>query len=90
MNSSNRFHCGFIAQNIATALTQANLTTLDFAGYCAWAKAKENGSSCGLRYTEFIPLNTWQIQKLKPRMTEAEERIYKLEKELQELKERFI
>jgi predicted nucleic acid-binding Zn-ribbon protein len=43
-----------------------------------------------IRYEEFIPLNTWQIQKLKPRMTEAEERIYKLEQELAELKSKII
>jgi predicted nucleic acid-binding Zn-ribbon protein len=43
-----------------------------------------------LRRDEFVALNTWQIQKLKPRMTEAEERIYKLEQELAELKSRLI
>jgi predicted nucleic acid-binding Zn-ribbon protein len=43
-----------------------------------------------LRRDEFVALNTWQIQQLKPRMTEAEERIYKLEQELQELKSKLI
>jgi hypothetical protein len=43
-----------------------------------------------LRRDEFVALNTWQIQKLKLRMTEAEERIYKLEQELAELKSKLI
>jgi hypothetical protein len=43
-----------------------------------------------LRRDEFVALNTWQIQKLKPRMTEAEERIYKLEQELQDLKLKLL
>jgi predicted nucleic acid-binding Zn-ribbon protein len=39
-----------------------------------------------LRYEEFISLNTWQIQKLKPRMTAAEEKIQQLEEEISQLK----
>ena len=89
-STSNRFHCGFIAQDIKQALEHSNLTTLDFAGYCEWENTDPTIASCGLRYTEFIPLNTWQIQKLKPRMTEAEERIGKLEQELAELKSKLI
>lgn len=81
--TSDRLHTGFIAQDIEQALYEVNLTTKDFAGICI-----EN-DSYALRYEEFIPLNTWQIQKLKPRMTEAEERIYKLEQELAELKSKL-
>jgi predicted nucleic acid-binding Zn-ribbon protein len=39
-----------------------------------------------LSYQEFIPINTWQIQKLKPRMTAAEEKIAALELEISSLK----
>jgi peptidoglycan hydrolase CwlO-like protein len=39
-----------------------------------------------LRYTEFIALNTWQIQRLKPRMTAAEQEIAALKQEIAELK----
>ena len=31
-----------------------------------------------LRYEEFIALNTWQIQKLKQRVKELEEKIHEL------------
>jgi hypothetical protein len=39
-----------------------------------------------LRYMNFIPINTWQIQLLKPRMTAAEEKIAQLELEISQLK----
>jgi cell division protein FtsB len=41
----------------------------------------------GLRYGEFISLNTWQIQKLKPRVSSLEERVTALEAENAELKQ---
>ena len=40
---------------------------------------KEEDAYMSIRYTEFIPLNTWEIQKLKARVAE-------LEKEIKELK----
>lgn len=40
-----------------------------------------------LVYTEFISMNTWQIQKLKKRVKEQDEKINKLEEEMQRLKE---
>jgi cell division protein FtsB len=40
-----------------------------------------------LVYTEFIALNTWQIQKLKPRMTAAEQEILQLKNEIQQLRD---
>jgi hypothetical protein len=38
-----------------------------------------------LRYSEFIALNTWQIQLLKPRMTAAEQEILELKEEVRRL-----
>ena len=71
-NSSNRKHLGFIAQDVKSAITRSGLTTQDFAGYCEWIN--EDGSmGCGLRYDEFIALNTWEIQKLKLRIKELEQ-----------------
>jgi hypothetical protein len=38
-----------------------------------------------LSYQEFIPLNTWQIQLLKPRMTAAEQEISQLKEKISAL-----
>jgi cytochrome oxidase assembly protein ShyY1 len=39
----------------------------------------------GLRYAEFVSLNTWQIQKLKARTAELEVKVTELETKLNEL-----
>lgn len=67
--TSNRYHTGFIAQDVKHALDVAEIDTSDFAGYID----TENGLA--LRYSEFISLNTWQIQKLKARVSELEDQI---------------
>lgn len=70
-NQSNRTHIGFIAQDVKDSLISARLTTQDFAGYCEWTK--DNGEiGCGLRYSEFIALCVNEIQKLKKRVAELE------------------
>lgn len=75
---SGRNHLGFIAQDIKDSLDKFEIDTQNFAGYCEWPL--EDQTTCGLRYIEFIALNVNQIQKLKKRMTELEEKIEKLEK----------
>lgn len=80
---SNRIHTGFIAQEVLEAIQQAGLTSTEFAAY---VQAQDAEGKCGLRYAEFIALNTWQIQKLKPRMTAAEQEIATLKQEIAELK----
>ena len=90
--SSNRFHTGFIAQQLVSALEEAELSTLDFAGVVLWHPGKQD--ECWyLRRDEFVALNTWQIQKLKPRVSALEQtilnyetRISSLETEIQNLK----
>lgn len=67
---SNRYHSGFIAQDIEQALIKANMSTQDFAGLVITLD-----NNYYLRYSEFIALNTWQIQKLKQRVTELENEI---------------
>jgi hypothetical protein len=79
--TSDRYHVGFIAQEINRALSTSELSTAEFAGY-----VKFSDGSLGLRYIEFIALNTWQIQKLKPRMTAAEQEIASLKLEIQSLR----
>lgn len=72
--TSNRFHTGFIAQDVNEAVKNSGLTTQDFAATILLNKGKEN-EHWALRYEEFIALNTWQIQKLKQRVTELENEI---------------
>jgi hypothetical protein len=80
---SNRYHTGFILDELGVAIEKAGLTTQDCAAYCV--SDFETGDG-GIRYEEIISLNTWQIQLLKPRMTAAEEKIAALELEISSLK----
>lgn len=77
-NNSNRTHIGFIAQDVKQSLDLANIDSKDFAGYCAWTTTKGQ-EGCGLRYEEFIALNTYEIQKLKNKVNEVE-RLLKINK----------
>lgn len=71
-----------MAQDVKAAVEKAGLTTRDLAAYCEYEGAKEGEAKCGLRYTEFIALNTDQIQKLKARTKSLEDRISELEGKL--------
>jgi hypothetical protein len=64
--------------------------TQELAAYCIYNQETGEG---GIRYDEFVSLNTWQIQKLKPRVSALEQtilnyesRISALEAEIQNLK----
>ena len=71
--TSGRFHVGFIAQDVRDSILAAGLTTTDFAGFVEFATPEQgDGALCGLRYDEFIALNTYEIQKLKKRLSELE------------------
>lgn len=87
---SGRTHTGFIAQEVAQALAIAGMSTKDFAGYIVAnefnSETGEEEEVCYLRYEEFISLNTWQIQKLKSRMTAAEQEIESLRTEIELLR----
>ena len=73
VNNNNRTHTGFIAQDVKQAIENAGLTTQDFAAYCEWEN-KDGSIGCGLRYEEFIALCVDQIQKLKKRVKELEDK----------------
>lgn len=83
--TSDRYHTGFIAQDVENAILNAGLTTGDAALFVKFTtrndKTKTDSISYGLRYDEFISLNTWQIQKLKARVAELEAIIAKLQEE---------
>ena len=69
-----RIHSGFIAQEVSDAVTIAGKTIDEIAYVCAFEN-KEGDVYYGLRYEELIALNTWQIQKLKERIRQLEERL---------------
>lgn len=71
---SDRYHTGFIAQEVKDSMDEVGLDTKDLAAYVA-ATIDGDQTVLSLRYEEFIALNTWQIQKLKQRVAELERRI---------------
>lgn len=78
--TSDRTHTGFLATDVEEALGEAGIATQNFAGYVLSHEFDENGKEVDirrLRYEEFISLNTWQIQKIKKRLSEVEAKINK-------------
>lgn len=70
---SGRTHLGLISQEIEKSLSACGMTSLDFAGFIKTPKEDQStGYDYALRYTEFIPLLVWQVQKLKARVAELE------------------
>lgn len=66
--TSGRFHTGFIAQEVEDALAETELTSQDFAGLVIDThenpkKRGEQVEEYGLRYTEFVSLNTYMLQQ---------------------------
>lgn len=85
---SNRIHQGFILDEVGSAITAAGLDTKDIGAYCLIDPTNPNGDG-GIRYTEFVSLNTWQIQLLKPRVSDLEFRCQQLEARVLELEARL-
>lgn len=78
--TSGRIHSGFISQEVEEAMTNNNLTDMDFAAFCK--DTDENGNDTySLRYEEFIALNTHMIQKLYKKIETLEEEIAELKKQ---------
>lgn len=82
--ASGRFHTGFIAQDVESALIDSGLSTDEFAGLVITpvveVNEKDGIEDCyyRLRYGEFISLNTYMIQTLYRRISELEEKIKSL------------
>lgn len=84
-NNHHRKHVGFIAQDVEQALAESHITAEDFAGLVKMhdfeIPADESGESesktyetlYGLRYEEFIALNTMYIKYLEKRIERLEE-----------------
>lgn len=79
-NTSDRYHVGFISQDIEEALLSCGLTSSDFAGFIKTPHEDDDEYSYGLRYGEFIALNTHMIQKLSQRIDELEGRLKEFSK----------
>ena len=62
--TSDRYHTGFIAQDVVDALGKSGLSTQDFAAICL-DKPTDKNECWYLRRDEFVALNTFEIQRLK-------------------------
>lgn len=79
-NDSDRYHIGFISQDVEQALIDNGLNSLDFAGFIKSPIYEEDNEtikdySYGLRYGEFIALNTYMIQNLYKHVDGLEKKI---------------
>lgn len=96
-NGKTRTHVGYIAQDVESSLKKVGLDTSDFAGYWKEPKWKENDEGkieylydengneiydCGLRYDEFIALNTHMLQKLYKKVDNQQQEIEILKKQI--------
>lgn len=72
--TSDRLHIGFIAQQVKQALDEAGIDPKDFAALCI-KRNKDGTEEWSLRYSEFIALNTMEIQRMKDRIKELEEKL---------------
>ena len=92
-NDSGRTHVGFISQEVKESMDEVGLTDLDFAGYCRDVKqvvdenSEEQEYIHSLRYTEFIALNTYIIQRLQKEKNILEERVTDLELRLKAIED---
>ena len=78
--TSDRFHTGFIAQEVEQALTDSEIDSQEFAGF-----VKNEGGECFLRYEEFIALAVNEVQTLKKKNSDLEQRVADLESKLETL-----
>lgn len=91
--TSGRYHGGFKAQQVLSALEKNNLGSQDFAGYVTYTVNPDSEEyhgyeeECGLIYTEFTALNTHMIQKTRQELSEAKNTIQKLQQQLTETKD---
>lgn len=68
--TSDRYHTGFIAQEVEQALTISEVDSSEFAGF-----VRTKDDECFLRYEEFIALAVKEIQSLKKHTTELERKL---------------
>ena len=78
--TSDRYHTGFIAQDVEQALTDSGIDSNDFAGF-----VRDEKGDCYLRYEEFIALAVKEVQTLKKKNDDLEKRVADLGSKLEAL-----
>lgn len=66
-----RYHVGFVAQEVEQAMTEAGLSAEDFGGF---VDLNGDGSALGLAYDEFIGLLLHKIRRLEQKIETMEEK----------------
>ena len=89
-DKSNKTHIGFVAQDVSNALSslgvkEDNFELIDHMFFTDEETGEEK-DEYGLRYEEFIALNTHMIQKANTTIQSQQEEINDLKKQVQELK----
>lgn len=83
--TSGRYHTGFIAQEVEEAIEKSGLSTDEAALFVRFSNEDPATGSIettyGLRYSEFVAINTLEIQKLKRRVAELENIVAQLQNE---------
>ncbi len=72
--TSNRYHTGFIAQDVEEAVIKSGLKGSDFAAVCKFDDPNKKETEWILRYEELIALCVNEIQRLNKRVKELEEK----------------
>lgn len=67
-----RYHVGFVAQEVEQAMTDAGLSREDFGGF---VDLNGDGSALGLAYDEFIGLLLHKIRRLEQKIETMEEKL---------------
>lgn len=67
--TSDRYHTGFVAQDVDEALKAAGLSSQDFGGF---VDLNGDGEELGLIYTEFIAIQQLKIRRLEQRIAALE------------------
>ena len=84
--TSDRYHTGYITQEVQEALKVSGIDEREFAGIVTYGIGTDEEYSA-LRYNEFIPLLTNETQKLKTRVSELEKKNEELEERLAKIEE---
>lgn len=73
--TSGRYHMGLIAQDVEDSMVELGISSNDFAALCYEEDENGNKSNYGLRYTELISMCIKEIQDLKARVEELENKL---------------
>lgn len=68
--TSNRYHTGFIAQELQQAIIESNLSEQEVAALCTVETNEKDSGYMGIRYGELVALCVNEIQKLKLQIKE--------------------